>query len=432
MLSAPFHDRALHKSSSDTPRLRPLPRRLEETALAERRRALRALLRSPLLSAAGPHAEEFTLVHRHSEWLKEWLLENAGWTLALGSDLARLRKVPGDPFDGTRGYRDRRGSTFTRRRYVLLCLALAALERSDRQTTLGRLATEVAGLLAADPGITDLGITLDLTVQDHRRDLVAVMRVLLDLVVLVRVDGTEESFLDTRGDVLYSINRPCLSSMLAVRRGPSTIHAGTLSERIAMLCGDVFPDTEEGRNRRIRWRLTRILLDDPAIYYDQLSAEERTYAEGQRPALLRQVQTATGLLPEVRREGLAMVDADGDLSDVEMAQEGTDAHFTLLIAERLASHARLVPGDAMGVVALRAHARALIDSHRHHWRKDTTAPGADLGLLEAALARLEALRLVRRVEDGVLPLPAIGRYSLASDPANAPHVVPPDADGRTP
>jgi len=45
---------------------------------------------------------------------------------------------------------------------VLLCLALAALERSERQTTLGRLAETMLGFFAADPGLTVSGQTFDL------------------------------------------------------------------------------------------------------------------------------------------------------------------------------------------------------------------------------------------------------------------------------
>lgn len=386
--------------------------RLETTVQNERRGALRALLRNPLLSAAGSHAEEFTLVQRHFDWLKEWLLKNTGWTLSVSNDLARLRKTPGDVRDGTRGIRDRRTTLFTRRRYVLLCLALAALERSDRQTTLGRLASDVGGLLGADRVITDLGITLDLRVYDHRKDLVAIMRVLLDFQVIARVDGDEENFLGERGDVLYSIHRPALSAMLSVRRGPSTIQSEDSLARLDQLTETVFPDTDEARNRRIRWRLTRILLDDPVLYFSELSGEERAYTDAQRPALVRQVALATGLLPEVRREGLAMVDPEATLSDADLAEEGTEAHLTLLLAEHLAAHGRMKPEEPIGIAALRGRVAELIQTHRHHWRRTVNDAGADRALLEQALERLEALRLIRRSEDAVWPLPPVARYAI--------------------
>src|ERR1044072_2119881 len=102
--------------------------------LADRRRALRALLRRPLLPASGETAEEYILVRRHSEWLKEWLSTFPAWTLRIGKAVARLTKVPGDMADVTRPGIDRKsGSEFPRRRYALLCLALAALEESGKQ-----------------------------------------------------------------------------------------------------------------------------------------------------------------------------------------------------------------------------------------------------------------------------------------------------------
>ena len=57
----------------------------------------------------------------------------------------------------------------------------------------------------------------------------------------------------------------------------------------------------------------------------------------------------------------------------------------------------------------------LISEHKRHWRKDVIAPGAERVLMEITIARLEALRLVRRVAGGVRPLPAIARYALANE-----------------
>ena len=62
----------------------------------------------------------------------------------------------------------------------------------------------------------------------------------------------------------------------------------------------------EARNRRLRSRLTRRLLDDPIVYNDELSEAERAYLTSQRAFLLAQIEEATGLVPEVRREGIAL------------------------------------------------------------------------------------------------------------------------------
>jgi uncharacterized protein (TIGR02678 family) len=124
---------------------------------AELARARRALLRHPLLTESGPDPAALTLVRRHAAELREWFAEETGWQLQVDPESARLRKTPADPADATRPATAGRGQPpFSRRRYVLLCLALAALERLEQQTTLGALAERVlAG--ATDPALADAG-----------------------------------------------------------------------------------------------------------------------------------------------------------------------------------------------------------------------------------------------------------------------------------
>ena len=56
---------------------------------AERERAARALLMSPLLTAEGD-PEAFTLVRRHGEWLTDRFRHLLGYRLAIRGDHARL------------------------------------------------------------------------------------------------------------------------------------------------------------------------------------------------------------------------------------------------------------------------------------------------------------------------------------------------------
>ena len=203
--------------------------------------------------------------------------------------------------------------------------------------------------------------------------------------------------------------------MLNVKRGPSTIDETALGGRLAALVDEPMPDTDESRNRRLRSQLTRKLLDDPIVYHDALTEGERAYLGSQRAFLLAQIEEATGLIPEVRREGIALVDESGDLTDLALPEEGTDGHLTLLLAEHLAACARRDGPVAVGHAALHRHVAGLVARHRAHWRRDVAEPGAEIGLTERTLDRLEALRLVRRTEDGVMPLPALGRYALDPD-----------------
>ena len=397
----------------------PLEERLGEVEKEERQRALRALLQTPLLTADGPHAIAFSLVRRHADHLRDWLAHQANWTLQVSTEYVRLRKTPPDSTDPTRAARDTRaGTTFTRGRYVLLCLALAALERSERQTTLGRLAEMMLGFLAADSVLTASGLSFDLRSVDQRRDLVQVIRYLCDQRVLWRRQGDEDQFLRDAGhDVLYNVNRPLLTAMLAVRRGPSTITATDFEARLLAIVEEPMPETEEGQNRQIRIRLVRSLLDNPVLYYESLSPRERAYLDRQRGFILRQITDATGLVAEVRAEGIAMVDERGELTDLALPEEGTEGHLTLLLAEFLANRLRKRPDDCLGFAELCAHTADLIRQHRSRWRKDVNLPGADRVLTSGTIERLEALHLVRRTPEGIRPLPAIARYALVEDEA---------------
>ncbi|RBQ20045.1 TIGR02678 family protein [Spongiactinospora rosea] len=375
-----------------------------EEELAQRRAALRALLARPLLTAERD-AEALVLVRRHLTALREWLTRETGWRLTVDSGAARLFKSVSDTRDATHPARGRAGEPYGRRRYVLLCLALAMLERADAQTTLGRLAEEVLSA-AAEP---ELDFTFTLDSRAERADLVAVVRMLLDWGVLRRVAGDEEAYLSATGDVLYDVRRPVLAALLTGARGPSTISAESLEERLTELTAEPIADTDDLRNQALRRGLTRRLLEDPVIYFADLDEAERAYLASQRHALVRRVEEATGLVAEIRAEGIAMVDPDDELTDVRMPEQRTDGHVTLLVAERLATR-----GEAT-IEELKEFVRRAAREHTAFWRKGVTDPGAEDGLLATALAKLTALRLVRVEAESAVGLPAIARYAV-NDP----------------
>jgi len=391
---------------------------LDRQQAEERRRALRALLRHPLLTRAGPDPAAFALVRRHAGWLREWLANNAGWSLQVDTGLARLRKLPGRLDDRTRPALAAPARVpFSRRRYVLACLALAALERADAQVTLGWLAERVLAL-AADPGLADAGFAFALDSREERADLVVVVRLLLGIHVLAKVAGDEQSFVNSSGDALYDVNRRVLAALLVTERGPSTVATADLEARLRAITGELVPDSEDGRNRAIRHALTRRLLDDPVVYQQELGDAERGYLTGQRAFLLRRLTEATGLVPEVRAEGLALVDPTGEATDLAMPEEGTDGHATLLLARHLAALWRERPGVPVQPAALEARMAELAAEHRGLWRRGAAEPGAAAVLCRLAIDRLEALALVRRCGDGVVALPMLARFAYA-EPAVA-------------
>lgn len=376
---------------------------------AQRRAALRTLLAKPLL-AAEADGETLALVRRHLPELREWLNRETGWRLAADSETARLFKTAPELSDASHPARGHHKEPFGRRRYVTLCLALSALARADAQTTLGGLADDVL-TAAAQPELAATGFTLTLDNRSDRSDLVAVVRLLLGWGVLSRVAGDEDAYLAAGTDVLYDVRRPVLGALLSGSRGPSVVTAPAFEERLAELTAEPVAESDELRNQALRRRLTRRLLEDPVVYYDELDEDERAYLLSQRHAISRRIEEATGLISEMRGEGIAMVDPEDELTDVRMPEQRTDGHVTLLVAEYLARHGQATLGDLHGFV------RQAAAEHKGYWRKGVTEPGAETELLAVALEKLCALRLAEVspvTGDGrvVRSRPAIARFAL--------------------
>jgi len=371
---------------------------------AQRTTALRALLAKPLL-VADTDGEMLALVRRHAADLREWLSRETGWRLVADSETARLFKTTVLLMDATHPSRGHNKEPFGRRRYVTLCLALSALARADTQVTLGGLADDVL-TASAEPELAVSGFTLTLESRADRSDLVAVVRLLLAWGVLSRVAGDEDAYLAAGTDVLYDVRRQVLGVLLSGTRGPSTVTAPRFDEQLAELTSEPVADSDELRNAALRRRLTRRLLEDTVVYYDELDEEERGYLLSQRHAITRRIANATGLVPEMRAEGIAMVDPEDELTDVRMPEQRTDGHVTLLVAEYLARR------DQAMVEELRAFVRQSAAKHAPYWRKGATEPGAETELLAIALEKLSALRLVQVDGPAVRSRPAIARFAL--------------------
>lgn len=384
----------------------------------EFRGAMRAMLMNPLMN---PAHEEFAAVRRQAEALRDWFARETGWALQVERDGARLYKRPANLDDATRGL-----PGYDRRRYVLLCLACAVLERADPQITL-RLLGEKLPELATDPALVTLGFTFTLETQHARRELVAVCRTLLGLGVLQRVAGDEEAFIQAgdQADALYDVQRRLLAGLLAAVRGPSTWAPEqaprSLDRRLRSLVEEHAADSEEGRRTALRHALARRLLDDPVIYLDQLEPDSRGYFVNQRGAMASRLCDATGLVAEQRAEGVALADEAGSLTDVAMPAEGTEAHATLLVAEFLATRQRQQrkPGattaDATQLIAEQDIVAFLGDAKQRfgrYWRKSAREPGGERELAFLALDRLEKLQLVERLPGFIRPRPALSRFAL--------------------
>ena len=403
-----------------------LARRVDAAEADGRRRALRTLLMNPLITAAGDR-ERLALVRRHAEWLEEWFVHYANWHLHVDAELARLNKTPAE-VDASHPAKDRQGNAFTRRRYVLLCLALASLERAGRQTTLHRLAEDIQGQIAGDPELSGQ-IALDAGRRDDRVDLVAFGRFLVDRQIIARVHGDEDSYLSASGDCLYEIRREILSRILAVRCGPSQVASDDPGQRLKALQYEAFGEGDEAKNRATRTRLVRHLLERPVLYDAKLDAESREYLVSQRPHLLRALCEATGLVAEIRAEGMALVDPDRELTDFPIPEEGTRAHGLLLLAGWLVERMR---PDGRAQVPLAAVESYIVKcaAENLNWRRDVrTAEGA-VHFSHELIDVLIALDLAVRTGDTIMPLPALARLGLAEPVLPTPQDLFGDAEKK--
>lgn len=404
---------------SATPGARPRPdlgQHQQRHQRDEFRSALCALLMSPLMN---PDHEAFVAVRRQADRLREWFARETGWPLLVERDGARLYKRPADAAQQADASRGLPG--YDRRRYVLLCLACAVLERAEAQITLRALGERLLAM-AAEPTLAARGYSFTLQSQGERRALVTVCQTLLALGVLQRVAGDEEGFvqgLAQQGDALYDLRRRALAGLLAAVRGPSTWPAGdaplSLDERLASLVQELVPDSDEGRRIALRQRLARRLLDDPVVYLGDLDETERAYFSNQRGALAARLAEASGLVAEQRAEGTALTDDGAELSDIALPAEGTEAHATLLVAEHLAARLRAgragasAPLPVAEVAAFLAQARETLG---RYWRKQAREPGGEHELAAAALQRLAQLQLLRLHDGWVSARPAMARYTL--------------------
>lgn len=367
----------------------------------ERAQAIRALLAKPLLTrAADP--DDFFLVARHAAELVPWFDAHTGWRLSIEArqGYARLAKVSARP-DGTRPARRLRGNRdpFDRRRYALFCM-LAAELLPGHVTTIGILAGLLAQATAVEPAIP----TFDSASREDRRAYVDALMLLERFGVLTATDGSTDAYLE-RADakVLYRVDATRLARLLAAPQSPSRMAGPDVP---ALVDEPQYEGTEDG----LRFAIVRRLLDDPVVYFDELSEAERAYATG--PAGRQTIRAAVaeaGLQLEERAEGLLAIDPDAVATDERFpAENSVPAQTALLLLDTiLAAHPAPASPD---VLAAQIAARF---TEMPAWARTYRSDGGAQRLLAEALAVLERFKLIVRAEDGLHARPAAARYADA-------------------
>jgi uncharacterized protein (TIGR02678 family) len=429
----------VHRVATDVP----------DTELADYQRAVRTVLRHPLISEHYPDRVALPLVRRWSAQLRADLTSALGYRLELSSTSARLVRVI-DDLDARRPARTRSGRVFDRRRYAYLALVLAALGRAGIQVAL----SELAGTVAADAQRIE-GLGLDTGRGPHRAAFVDVVTWLEERGALRLADGSARAWADDpgRAEALYDIDRDVA---LAVHRPTRVVHhLGSVAE---LLARDTAVGRDSGR-REAGQRARRALVEQAVVLYDEVDEGVRNVLR--TPGIVADVTRLTGMVVERRAEGLALIDTAG-LAERRFPAGGSVDQAALLLLGALAD--RVVDPDAPTLPRLPAPRRAevrdalgaAIDSGRpiaevvteladaHPSGQDTGDTGAaaeyplvgegwlsntvrqfveqyakafgaewradPARLLAAAVDRLAAHRFVEPVAGGVLVLPLVGRY----------------------
>ncbi|MGF1646252.1 MAG: TIGR02678 family protein [Kineosporiaceae bacterium] len=300
---------------------------------AERRRAMRALLRRPLLHGQGDQADDATredlrLLRRHREEVAREFAQGLGYRLLVEASGARLVKA-GLGRDASRPLRrPARGSAlgrvFTPRGYALLTLVLAVLTRAPGQLLLDELVPLVRSAAA------DAGVDVDLDALPDRRDLAAALLVLVQLGVLTERDGDLEGWADSPGtQSLLEVSRDRLRLLLAVplagARGPEDL-----------LDAPDLPSAAGGARIAVRRRLA----ESPVLSLTDLDDEQAAWWSRNRHREAEWFADRLGLDVELRAEGALAVDPDEELTDVAFPGTGSARHYALLLLAQVVDDAR--------------------------------------------------------------------------------------------
>lgn len=308
--------------------MRALQSEIERSRELEVARGIRALLAHPMLTA-DEDPDGFDAVRKHRAEMVEWFDANCGWRLDVEPrhGYARLSKVSDRP-DPTRPARRQRSTRapFDRRRYTLLCVLAAELLPSPA-TTIGILADRVTQATAVDPDLP----TFDSGRHEDRRAYVDALKLLERLGVVTALDGDTDSFVDRHEEarVLYRVDPTRLTRLLAAPEPPSRLDAPELDEMLAepRYAAAADPEAEVADSQRNLWlrhSITRRVLDDPVVYYADLTDAQRAYATtptGRR--VIRRAAEQAGFQLEERAEGLLAADPDAIATDVKFPAEGS-------------------------------------------------------------------------------------------------------------
>jgi uncharacterized protein (TIGR02678 family) len=419
--------------------------------LGEYQRAVRLVLRHPLITAQWPDVKALPRVRRFSATLRSDLADAFGYRLELQGSTARLVRAK-DQVDPSQPARSKTDRPFDRQRYAYLMLCLSVLGRAGVQVTLSELADSVAADAARIPGLG-----LDPDRGTDRRAFVDAVAWLETRGALTLTDGSANAWAsDPRaGEALYDVGRDIVFALYR----PTRMIQGVSS--VAALLDRSIAGSGNEERRVAAQAARRAVVERPVVYYGDVADPVANHLRG--GALAEDIQRLTGLRVERRAEGVMLVDTS-NLSVERFPGSGSVAQVAILLA--VATADRVIDPDGRRVkrfegpdpAARQDRLIALVDAglpqttrttlglvdeadDAAEWRTETGAPGRlpfiGDSFLRTEVARIlathatsfgadwhadperlcvEAVNLLDRfglvtpVPGGVLVLPLTGRY----------------------
>jgi uncharacterized protein (TIGR02678 family) len=294
--------------------------------LGDYQRAVRLLLRHPLVTAAWPDEKALPRVRRFAGTLGRDLAAAFDYRLELHGNTARLLRTR-DAVDPTNPALSRTGRPFDRQRYAYLSLCLAALGRSGIQTTL----TELADVVAADANrITGLGLDPDR--GGDRRAFVDAVGWLEERGALSVADGSAAAWASDpeAGEALYDVARDVVLALFRPAR---------VVQHVASVTALLHRPTAKSRDTErlaAAQAARRAVVESSVVYFADVEPRVTNHLRGN--AIAGDLQRLTGLRVERRAEGLLLVDTAA-LSQERFPGTGTVAQAALLLAVAMAERA---------------------------------------------------------------------------------------------
>jgi uncharacterized protein (TIGR02678 family) len=316
-------------------------RDVPELELPDYQRALRLVLRHPLITATWPDEKALPRVRRFATTLRQDVGEAFGYRLELHGSTARLVRTK-DILDASQPAVSRTGRAFDRQRYAYLALCLAVLGRAGIQITLSELAESVA----ADANrITGLGLD-----PDHggdRRAFVDAVSWLEERGVLRMADGSSASWASDpdAGEALYDVARDVVFALYRPTRVLQHV------ESVAVLLDRAMASSGNAERRAAAQAARRAVVERPVAYFGDVETATANHLRGS--ALVADLHRLTGLRVERRAEGVLLVDT-ANFSTERFPGTGSVAQVAVLLAVEISDRVtdpdgrrarRIVPPD---------------------------------------------------------------------------------------